>query len=106
MPPGLVALLLDGAPLIAVLGTSAAITALVKRRWARQVAARLAEIDAGALCPACNGRDIDVAGDGYSARCRGCGRTIDLRALRKATFDASTIANVRDFPRGGREGYR
>ncbi len=94
------ALLIDGAIIaVIVIGLT-----LAKRRFGRRVAARLVEIDVGTLCPACNGTDLDVAIDGRSARCRGCGRVTDLVAARAQTFDAHPVANVRDFPRGGREG--
>jgi|HubBroStandDraft_1064217.scaffolds.fasta_scaffold52205_3 hypothetical protein len=95
---------------LALIGLTAFVASIVagllvaQRRLGRQVAARLRAIDEGALCPVCNGMELFVEGD--VAHCRTCGRTTNLAAQRAMAFDPETIANIRELPRGGRDGPR
>jgi hypothetical protein len=89
---------------VVFVGVVLAITYVVKLQLGRHVAQRLDAIDKGALCPTCNATDLEVMGD--SARCRTCGHVTNLTEARAMKFDAKTIANIRDLPRGGRDGPR
>lgn len=88
----------------AFVGVVLVLIVLAKRRLGHGVAGRLGDIDEGRRCPACNATDVEREGE--AVRCRACGTITDLAAMRARQFDAHTIADIRELPRGGRDGPR